>query len=41
LPPTEVRIIRPNGASDRLLFSLPFDEEEGRWADTLSWRARH
>ena len=37
-PPTEVRSIRPDGTGDQLLFSLPFDEQRGRWADTLSWR---
>jgi hypothetical protein len=39
-PPTDIRIIRPNGTGDRLLFSLPFDEQAGQWADdALSWRA--
>ena len=40
VPPTEVRLMRPNGTGDRLLFALPFDERRGRWADVLSWRRR-
>jgi Tol biopolymer transport system component len=39
-PPTGVFTVKPDGSHKRHRFTLPFSEQQGRWADALSWQAR-
>lgn len=39
-PPTRVFAIDPDGGDSRMLFTLPYDDRNGRWAETLSWQPR-
>jgi dipeptidyl aminopeptidase/acylaminoacyl peptidase len=38
VPPSSVFTIRPDGSGKELLFTLPFDEHRGLWAQALSWQ---
>ena len=38
VPPSSVYTFRPDGTDAKLLFTLPFDDRRGLWAESLAWQ---